>query len=249
MLAEASPWVMFAETIRRSTRTDPVVSGAETLLHYCLQFHPPLDLVRLLNEALPEAVYLSDPSGRYPIHIAAQCGSSPSVIRFLLQRNSHAAGIQDLTGKTPLHLVCEHYMKAYDPVLEPGSYQPPSQEGAMINVVTDLCSTAPDAVNVEDHEFRSAVEISIEFDCPLNVIKQLQKLSVKDWRARKNSVDSHERAQKDIHTHIEKQKRKIELKLKCLSRPDGPLDQDLSIACRRPPSGPARGKPVRAFAA
>lgn len=156
----------------------------ETILHLATRFHPPLNVVQFLFEAHPRAAFEVDRMGRLPLHLATKAGASPTVVRFLLLKNPNAASRADVLGKTPLHLACEHYMFTYDPAVE-GRNAPPVED-AIKSVVDDLCKL-PECVNMEDMNGMSALEYAIDSDCPLKVVKKLQKSSEKQWKASQNS--------------------------------------------------------------
>ena len=169
----------------------------ESILHWCCRFHPPLDVLQVFYECDPQAADQADQAGRFAIHTACRFGASCNAIEFLIKMTNVAAlKAQDKTGKTPLHLTCEHFMRNYDPLLNRD--EGISAEEAFIDIVRMLCLDAPDVVNIEDDEDQTALEIAIESGAPLKVVKRLQKTSEKDWRARRGGPGSHADMQKQF---------------------------------------------------
>mmetsp|Transcript_2562 Transcript_2562/g.3622 ORF Transcript_2562/g.3622 Transcript_2562/m.3622 type:complete len:298 (+) Transcript_2562:164-1057(+) len=176
----------------------------EPVLHLVCRYHPPIDIVRLLYHAFPNAICIANAVGRYPIHLACRCGASPTVIQFLIKKNQLVASLQDSTGRTPLHITCEFYSRTYDPMLEGSKSLSP--EEAITEVVLVLCEVAPGSVNLEDREDRSPTEAAIEFGAPLKVVKKIQKTSEKDWKSRRRlSEEDEKRSHAFIQLEIKKQ--------------------------------------------
>lgn len=81
-----------------------------SILHYACQFHPPLDIVKKLYKAHPNAIYERDCKERYVLHIACKHGCSPDIITYLLQKNPEASCLADIKGRTPLLLAYKSYV-------------------------------------------------------------------------------------------------------------------------------------------
>lgn len=135
-------------------------------------------------------------------------GASPEVIQFLLEKSKSTATMQDRDGSTPLHLACEFYMEHFERVLDSSNTQ--SVDEATVSVLLLLCSGGPCAVLLEDSWDRSALEVAIEFSCPLTAIKKLQKTAEKYWKGCIDCCQSHENATQHIQEEAERQKEVFE---------------------------------------
>ena len=165
-------------------------NAQDTMLHMCCRFQPPLCVICAIYRLNPLALEQADENGRFPIHLACFHGAKFEVIEFLVRVSSElAVEAQDRTGKTPLHLICEHYHYKRHPQWE-------DWQGS--RVVKMLCGKAPDIINIEDDEGRTAVEMVIDFLVPFKVVKTLQKASAADWKARRQGQQSHEVMQNDF---------------------------------------------------
>mmetsp|Transcript_4095 Transcript_4095/g.4745 ORF Transcript_4095/g.4745 Transcript_4095/m.4745 type:complete len:299 (-) Transcript_4095:216-1112(-) len=181
-------------------------TDAENLLHRVCRFHPPEDILRMLYACNPKSIQQPDGQGQYPIHKACQYGASLRVILFLLKSCRLAASAQDESGKTPLHLLSEYYPQNYD--LDDPEEIPVTV--AMVEIVKILCLAAPDIVNLEDKDGESALEIALECNAPLKVIKELQRASEKDWKLRRSVHSRHDRMCVDLVMKQEKSKKDLE---------------------------------------
>jgi len=182
-------------------------TDADNLLHWVCRSHPPEDIIKLFYACNPKSIQQADGEGQYPIHKACQYGASLRVILFLLKSCRLAASAQDSSGKTPLHLLSKHYPRNYD--IEDDPEEIPVTI-AMVEIVKILCLAAPDIVNLEDKDGESAVEIALECNAPLKVIKELQRASEKDWKARRIVHSRHERMCIDLAKKQEKSKKDLE---------------------------------------
>eukprot|EP00546_Thalassionema_frauenfeldii_P014848 CAMPEP_0178908782 /NCGR_PEP_ID=MMETSP0786-20121207/8115_1 /TAXON_ID=186022 /ORGANISM="Thalassionema frauenfeldii, Strain CCMP 1798" /LENGTH=162 /DNA_ID=CAMNT_0020580725 /DNA_START=392 /DNA_END=880 /DNA_ORIENTATION=+ len=109
-------------------------------------------------------------------------------------------------GKTPLHLLAQYYVENYVESLS--DYVP--VEKAMVEVVKTVCVAAKDIVNLEDHNDMSALEIALECNAPLKVIKAIQRASEKDWKARQSVHSRHDLIRCDMMKRQENSKRRLE---------------------------------------
>jgi hypothetical protein len=113
---------------------------------------------------------------------------------------------QDITGKLPLHLACEHYSKNYDAKRE----RDIPMKQAIVTVVNSLYRAAPSTINLEDMEGLSALEYAIEYEAGLRVVKDLQKASEKDWKSRRSSSEAnHDTLDRDIQEPIQDRKEEL----------------------------------------
>lgn len=195
-------------------------SAPETMMHLCCRYHPPLDVIHAIYDCHPEAILKADEMGRFPIHTACRCGASLYVVCFLIEYSSEAImTAQDRRGKTPLHLCSQHYLQLYDPLL--GGAGNISGYDAILEVVKRLCAKAPDVINMEDDEEQTALEIAIEVGAPLKVVKKLQKLSEKDWKARRGLQHSHDDMRQHFYSQMDNKRKILE---------QDQMDQELALA-------------------
>lgn len=169
---------LLTETLPRR-RSNNYAAGRATLLHTCCQLHPPLDIVTRMVQLCPLAAHQRDASGRYPLHVAAAFGASPQVVHFLILQNQSAAACQDLEGKTPLHLSCEY--GCFEGACDPGDDTNDNVtlvKGPILKQLRDLFSASAMAINQEDNDGCTPLELSITLNANLNVIHFLQKLSI-----------------------------------------------------------------------
>lgn len=162
----------------------------ESILHFALRYRAPLYIVQLLCLRYPQCLTRPDSTGKFPCHVAAKYGASPSVIEYLVANNKYAAGIQDPLGKTPIHYVAEFYP----------SYVTNESDENMLRVVKILREAAPQSFNLEDNEDRNAIEYAIENDAGLKIIKLMQRTARDDWRALKANGHgkTHQELEEDI---------------------------------------------------
>jgi hypothetical protein len=181
----------------------------ETILHLCCRFHPPLDILFGFYECNPKALFTADQWGRFPIHTACRCGASFDIIAlFLMKVGKGLLTAQDKTGKTPLHLMCEYFMHEYDPMLGDADGIPP--QDAMVEIIRRMYATSPSIVNIEDDEGSTALEIAIECDAPLMVVKKLQKASERDLKARRYGQESHEHMRDQFQKEVSSKREMLE---------------------------------------
>merc|ERR1712176_174587 len=179
----------------------------ENLLHWVCRSHPPEDILKLFYACSPKAIQQPDAHGQYPIHKACHYGASLRVILFLLKSCRLAASAQDSSGKTPLHYLAEYYPRNYD--TEDPDEIPVNI--AMVEIVKILCLAAPDIINLEDEDGESALEIALDSNAPLKVIKELQRASERDWKARRSEHGPrHELLTKDLMKKQQKSKKDLQ---------------------------------------
>ena len=140
-------------------------------LHACVRFNPPLHLVQVLIELLPESTSLVDCMNQTPLHIAAGARVDLSIIQLLVNASPFSCSIRDVDGMTPLHLACDSTCDIFtgdeDCTRDPLTY----------DVVSTLIKAYPTAVTLEDKEGTSALEHAILSDAPIDVVKLLQAIT------------------------------------------------------------------------
>ena len=73
-------------------------------LHAAIIFGAPVDLVKILADAFPEAVAAKDDQGMIPLHLSYHMGSPAIVVEFLLDVYPASMNVKDKKGRTPLVL-------------------------------------------------------------------------------------------------------------------------------------------------
>lgn len=80
-----------------------------TPLHLACLYRAPPDLVQMVLEANPEALFSQDSEGWTPLHVLLLYGSDEETALMLIQRGgSRAASVQSRIVGAPLHLACRH---------------------------------------------------------------------------------------------------------------------------------------------
>jgi ankyrin repeat protein len=141
-------------------------------LHACVRFNPPLHIVQVLIELLPESTSFVDCMNRTPLHIAAGTRADLSTIQLLVNASPFSCSIRDVNGMTPLHLACDSTCEIYT-----GDEQDCTRDPPTYDVVSMLLKIYPTAVTLEDEEGTSALEHAILSDAPINVVKLLQAIT------------------------------------------------------------------------
>jgi len=156
-----------------------------TLLHACLRYDPPLNILGKMIELYPQALAEKDCLGRTPLHVAAGSGASPLVLKLLTMNYPQACSVQDEDGKTPLHFACDATCELFegDDQVQASPRGPPS-----IDTVRVLLSGSLAAVTLEDFDEMNAVEYAIISDAPMEVVKLLQKASQRVLKMTKMNV-------------------------------------------------------------
>eukprot|EP00562_Extubocellulus_spinifer_P006720 CAMPEP_0178516230 /NCGR_PEP_ID=MMETSP0696-20121128/24994_1 /TAXON_ID=265572 /ORGANISM="Extubocellulus spinifer, Strain CCMP396" /LENGTH=363 /DNA_ID=CAMNT_0020146475 /DNA_START=248 /DNA_END=1339 /DNA_ORIENTATION=+ len=199
--------------------------AAESALSFACRFHPPLDVIRALMDLLPpDVVRKTDPIGRSPLHVAAKWGAAPRVIRFLSEAYPDSGGLQDTSGKTPLHLACESYASKYS---SSKTDDKPLKE-SMLEVVRFLCKLSPTTVNIEDNEDFTALEYAIENDLDIKVVRSLQKACEKDWKKRRAAAGGSNARHDDVRQTMLLQQQQSQMRLQMQQRDEEAVPQPSS---------------------
>mmetsp|Transcript_4151 Transcript_4151/g.8215 ORF Transcript_4151/g.8215 Transcript_4151/m.8215 type:complete len:293 (-) Transcript_4151:104-982(-) len=171
------------ENVLSSTPTESIVIDEKGLitednvLHLACRFQAPLHIVEMISTRYPGSLRKPDPTGRFAIHLAAKYSAPPDVMQYLIEENQTAAGIQDDVGKTPIHYVGEFYVQHHDP-----NATIKEVNENMIFVVRLLRMAAPMSFNLEDNDGCNAIELAIESDTDIKIIKSMQRAARDDWR-------------------------------------------------------------------
>lgn len=150
----------------------------DLIIHHACSHRAPKDILLCLSSRYWKSLYHADSDGRFPIHVAAISGAGPDMISFLINANSASAGVKDALGKTPLHYVCEEFLRKNKGTNSLRCHQ------HMFWAVGLLIQSAPSSVNVEDNEEMNPIELAIESGAHVGIIKEMQKASRKCWRSR-----------------------------------------------------------------
>ena len=152
--------------------------GDDSILHQACRHQPPLDLIKKIVSLRPDLAYLANPDGQVPLHIASQNGVSPDIIDFFCAPKRSTSGVQDLMGRTALHLACEGYCANNTDA------SGKSTKKAFTKTVKTLIRSSPTTINLEDVNGISAVEYALESDVDLKNLRILQKASEREWKRR-----------------------------------------------------------------
>mmetsp|Transcript_26611 Transcript_26611/g.39596 ORF Transcript_26611/g.39596 Transcript_26611/m.39596 type:complete len:290 (+) Transcript_26611:45-914(+) len=150
----------------------------EVIIHQACSHRAPKEILQSLSSEYWKSLYHADSDGRFPIHVAALNGAGPDIVSFLINSNSASAGIKDALGKTPLHYICEEFLKKNKGTNSLQCHQ------NMFRTVALLIKSAPSSVNVEDNEEMNPIEYAITSGAHVGIIKEMQKASRYCWRAR-----------------------------------------------------------------
>lgn len=159
-----------------------------TLLHACVRYDPPADILLKMIELHPEALRTMDCIGRTPLHVAAGSGASSPVVKILAAKYPRACNIQDEDGRTPLHFACDAECELFEEETSP--------KGPLsLETIYALLAGSLDAVLLEDADDMSAVEYALLSDAPIEIVTLLQKAAQQVIKNKANgSVPSHSSA-------------------------------------------------------
>jgi hypothetical protein len=161
---------------------DEVFNGM-TLLHACVRYDPPVNLLMKMIQLHPEAIRKVDCIGRTPLHIAAGSDVSPLVAKVLTVLYPEACNIQDNDGKTPLHFACDSSCELFEENVGSPSRCPPS-----LDTVRTILSGSVEAVILEDADEMNALEYALLSDAPMKLISFLQRTTQKVMRTKQEKT-------------------------------------------------------------
>ena len=147
-----------------------IENSGETILHAVCRKNPPLHIVSIIVSMFPKTVSQLNNSNQYPIHVASQCGALPKIIQQLDQYCPDGFRSCDISGKTPLHLACEHYPSSYRSVKENMSPIEPMEE-----IISILTRKTLSVIHIEDENGMTALEYAIDTGIDLVIIQKLQR--------------------------------------------------------------------------
>lgn len=147
-----------------------IENSGESILHAVCRKNPPVDIVTTIVSTFPSTVSQLNESNQYPIHIAAQCGALPKIIKHLCACCPDASCLRDVAGKTPLHLACEHYLSSYRSMKENMCPQE-----AMGETISTLTMKTLSVIHLEDGNGKTALEYAIDTGTDLVIVQRLQR--------------------------------------------------------------------------
>ena len=142
-------------------------------LHSACEFHPPLDVVKILYKAYPAAVCEYDCQECSVLHIACGHGCSPEVIKFLLEQNPEAAKKKDVENRTPFLTAFKSYVAESDKELRKANQD-------LLEVARELYHAYPEASVNEDCSRRNALDYAIEEELHEGTVVYLQLIVRKE---------------------------------------------------------------------
>ena len=160
-----------------------------TLLHAAIRFNPPLDIVAQMLCLRPHMTASTDCLNRTPLHVAAGCKASTSLIKLIARAYPAACVAQDEEGKTPLHLACDSSCVLFEDQIDvdendastSSSQEPPNHES-----IVALLSISLHAATIEDVEEMSPLEHAIMSNASLKTVKLLQAATRKGHKEMDN---------------------------------------------------------------
>lgn len=83
--------------------------NAPTPMHLVCLYRAPLDLIELLIDANPDALFAQDAEGWTPLHLTILYGGDEETVLLLIRRGGKTAvSLQSPLAGSPLHLACRH---------------------------------------------------------------------------------------------------------------------------------------------
>ena len=157
-----------------------------------LRFNPPLDIAAQMIRICPYLPAATDCLKRTPLHVAAGCKASASLIKLIACAHPAACVVQDEEGKTPLHLACDSSCVLFkdqnddaavdvDDENDASTYSNQYQEPPNHKSIVALLSISLHATTLEDEEEMSPLEHAIMSNASLNTVKLLQTATKKRY--------------------------------------------------------------------
>ena len=173
---------------------DAKVITESCVVHFALRHGAPLNIVRLLDLKYPRCLTMPDSTGKYACHVACKYGAMFPVVEYLVHKNKLFAGVQDPSGKAPIHYVGEFYTSHNESSTDLEVHE------NMHRVVHLLREAAPQSFILEDMHGCNAIEYAIGSDVDIKIIKTMQRAARDDWRAMKASGSGkrHDELAKDV---------------------------------------------------
>ena len=134
-----------------------------TPLHVACRFKAPVDILRLLVQANPDALSTADDTEALPLHVACRSNVSIDDIQFLVERYPDAVRELNNDGALPLHLLCgatppvqtvKYLVKCFE-----GSVATKTKLGKLPLVVACESSASESVIQVLLTEYPDALEL------------------------------------------------------------------------------------------
>ena len=147
-----------------------------TLLHAAVRYNPPLDVVAQMIHLRPHMTAATDCLKRTPLHVAAGCNASATLIKRIARAYPAACVIQDEEGKTPLHFACDSSCVLFEDQIDDendastsSNRDPPNHES-----IAALLSISLHSATLEDDDEMSPLEHAIMSNASLETVLMLQ---------------------------------------------------------------------------
>jgi len=156
--------------------SDPHNHFGGILLLAC-RYDPPTDIIALLINENPSALYETCGDNRFPLHVACANGASSHVIKQLLEANKEATYQRDKHGMLPIHIACRHEFS--------GAWRPEdiSSYESQVQTLKYLIKAAPDTLLEVDENGKCSIEHALESGTHIDIIRSLQDINQKIQRA------------------------------------------------------------------
>lgn len=151
-------------------RCDPASDSRQSILHFACHFRPPLDVIKCLYKAHPNAIFEKDWKQRYALHIACEEGCSFEVVQFLLQKNQNAANKVDSKSRTPFLLAFKNYVSR-------SGLDRNMANKELIRIGEILVEAAPVSPIIQDSNCMTAIEYALDGENDISAIKFVQYVS------------------------------------------------------------------------
>ena len=148
-----------------------------TILHAAVRFNPPLDVVAQMIHLRSHMTAATDCLKRTPLHVAAGCKASATLIKRIARSYPAACDVQDAEGKTPLHLACDSSCVLFEDQIQIDDENDPStsnREPPNHESIAALLSISLHAATIEDDDEMSPLEHAIMSNASLETVLMLQ---------------------------------------------------------------------------
>ena len=125
----------------------------------------------------PYLTAVTDCLKRTPLHVAAGCKASASLIKLIARAYPAACVVQDAEGKTPLHFACDSSCLLFEDQnddVDENDASTSNQESPNHKSIVALLSISLHAATLEDDEEMSPLEHAIMSNASLKTVKLLQ---------------------------------------------------------------------------
>jgi hypothetical protein len=177
---------------------DSIEGCGDMSLHYACQKHPKLSDIVAICENNHKSLQRANESGQFPLHVAVANALSTEVIIYLVLQYPQACRIADVYGKYPLHyatLSTGWIVKGGGIFEDIEDFVHPDYT----DMVKLICNAFPGALINEDNDGRNPIELALLDSAPVEIVKMLQRTSVKYQRARDTYVTQEPLVPMEIH--------------------------------------------------